>query len=246
MGLRPFISIPKNLREWSKYLDEVDITVPETSVENLVDDLAAKVPNTRQVLSGTGLSGGGALSVDRTLSFADIANNTLLGNVAGSAAPPISLTYAQVLALMGQVTAVKGTDTTITSSTALTADPHLAVTVETASYAFELFLAFYEVTLGTGGFQFDVASGTATISSILWAAEGYLTAAVANPAATSATTTQNYATIATSSSAPSWVRVTGEVSFGSSGTFAMRWAQNSSSANGTTLKAKSYLSARKL
>jgi hypothetical protein len=42
--------------------------IPESAVTNLTTDLAAKVPTTRQVAAGTGLTGGGDLSANRTLS----------------------------------------------------------------------------------------------------------------------------------------------------------------------------------
>lgn len=199
-------------------------TIPETSVLNLTTDLAGKVSVTTHVNAGSGLTGGGALTSDVVLALDPI----------------------PALALLGRLDAFKTADTTITSSTSLTADPHLSVTVAAATYDFEAFLCFYEATLGTGGFQFDLASGSATISNILWAADGYGTAVLANPAATAANTAQTYATIATSSSAPSWVRVSGQVTFSATGTFALRWAQASSSANGTTLKAKSYLTLQKV
>ncbi len=41
---------------------------PESAVTNLTSDLAAKAPTSRQVATGTGLTGGGDLSADRTLS----------------------------------------------------------------------------------------------------------------------------------------------------------------------------------
>lgn len=44
------------------------ITIAESQVTNLTSDLAGKVPTTRTVSAGTGLSGGGDLSADRTLS----------------------------------------------------------------------------------------------------------------------------------------------------------------------------------
>jgi hypothetical protein len=44
--------------------------IAESQVTSLVTDLAGKVPTTRQVIAGTGLTGGGALSADRTLTVA--------------------------------------------------------------------------------------------------------------------------------------------------------------------------------
>jgi len=41
---------------------------PESAVTNLTTDLAAKVPSSRQIATSTGLTGGGDLSADRTLS----------------------------------------------------------------------------------------------------------------------------------------------------------------------------------
>lgn len=52
---------------------------PESAITNLTSDLAAKVPNSRQVISGTGLAGGGDLTADRTLSVT-------YGTIAGTAA----------------------------------------------------------------------------------------------------------------------------------------------------------------
>lgn len=58
------------------------ITVSEAQVTNLTTDLAAKVPTTRQVLAGTGLTGGGDLSADRTLApdFGSGAGKVTQGN----------------------------------------------------------------------------------------------------------------------------------------------------------------------
>jgi hypothetical protein len=286
MGLRPFISIPSNLREWSRFFEQVPVEPDAGSVDTAtIQDHAVTLPKMAQISASAVLGNPAAATADvsaiaavsdghvlrrtggvlgfgtipegtvdnLTTDLASKANitsltipsNTLLGNNTAGSAFPSGLTYAQVLALLGRPTAFKTADTTITSSTALTADPHLVVAVEVASYTFELFLCFYEVTSGAGGFKFDL-TGTATVSSILWAMHGFNTAVTANAGATAANTAQSIATIATSSSAPSWARVTGMVSFSASGTFALEWAQNSSSANGTTLKAKSFLGVRKL
>lgn len=57
-------------------------THPEADVTSLVADLAAKAPNTRQVIAGTGLTGGGDLSADRTLTadFGSAAGKVCQGN----------------------------------------------------------------------------------------------------------------------------------------------------------------------
>jgi hypothetical protein len=44
------------------------LTLSQSQITNLTSDLAGKVGTTRQVIAGTGLSGGGDLSADRTLS----------------------------------------------------------------------------------------------------------------------------------------------------------------------------------
>lgn len=55
---------------------------PESAVANLTTDLAAKIPGSRQVLAGTGLSGGGDLTADRTISinFGAAAGTVAQGN----------------------------------------------------------------------------------------------------------------------------------------------------------------------
>ena len=54
-------------------------THPQSDITNLVTDLAAKVPTSRTVTAGTGLSGGGDLSANRTLAVS-------YGTAAGTAA----------------------------------------------------------------------------------------------------------------------------------------------------------------
>lgn len=46
------------------------VSIDESQVANLTTDLANKVPTTRQVIAGTGLTGGGALAADRTFTVA--------------------------------------------------------------------------------------------------------------------------------------------------------------------------------
>jgi hypothetical protein len=151
------------------------------------------------------------------------------------------LVASQTQVMTGLV-GLRNSSNNITSSTTLTADAQLQVTFnETGTYAIEGYLAFYEATLGTGGFQFDLGAGTATTGSINWAADGYITALTGNPATTSTTTAQSYSTISTSSTAPSFVNISGSVTISAVGTFGVRVAQVVSSANATTVQANSYI-----
>jgi hypothetical protein len=59
---------------------------------------------TVSISAGTGLTGGGTIAATRSLSLANIANNTVLGNVSGSAAAPIALTQTQLTALINAAT----------------------------------------------------------------------------------------------------------------------------------------------
>jgi|GEM_PF-1050666 len=49
--------------------------IPESAVANLTSDLSAKAPTSRQIITSTGLSGGGDLTADRTLS---VTNDTTI------------------------------------------------------------------------------------------------------------------------------------------------------------------------
>jgi len=141
----------------------------------------------------------------------------------------------------GSLIASKPSDTTSGNAT-LTADAALTTaSLAVGTYTFELFLAFYEVVLGTGGFQFDLNAGSATIGAIVYGLTGFATASLANAAATSITTVQSSATIATAAASPSWYLAKGQFTVTVAGTFGVRWAQNTLSVNLTTLKALSYL-----
>lgn len=93
---------------------------------------AAPAVATRQIIAGTGLSGGGDLSADRTLSLASINAATLLGNNTGGSTTPSALTASQVrtlLALAAIATSGSGADLSANSvaNTALGTMPTLTV-----------------------------------------------------------------------------------------------------------------------
>jgi hypothetical protein len=143
--------------------------------------------------------------------------------------------------------AFRSADTT-SSSNALTADTQLTLTFnEVGKYAIEIFLPFYEATLGTGGFQFDLNSGSATIGGIVYGLDGFVTGAIANAAVTSVATATSAATVATSATAPSWYLAKGWLNVTGAGTLAVRWAQAATLlADPTTLKAGAYFMATKI
>ena len=136
----------------------------------------------------------------------------------------------------------KPTSTTAANNS-LTNDSNLIVTLnETGIYDIDAFLAFYESGTSTGGFQFDFGAGVASANSFVAGITGYSTAANTFAAITSITATTNMATVSGSSSAPSWVRIVGQIKANSTGTFGIRWAQNTTLApNPTTLLQGSYI-----
>lgn len=114
------------------------VTLAQTQVTNLVSDLAGKVPTTRQVISGTGLSGGGNLSVDRTLSvvygttsgtacqgndsrLSDARTPTAHAATHGSAgSDPITIAQTQVTSLVSDLAGKVPITRTVTAGTGLT------------------------------------------------------------------------------------------------------------------------------
>lgn len=58
------------------------------------------VPTTRTVSAGTGLTGGGDLSANRTLSLANITSQTILANTTGGSAAPTGMTLTSILDML--------------------------------------------------------------------------------------------------------------------------------------------------
>lgn len=87
---------------------EQDIAIAQSQVSGLTTDLGNKVPTSRQVIAGTGLDGGGALSSDVTLSLPNVGTS---GTYGSASAVPVIVTDAQ-----GRVTSVTNTSISITAS----------------------------------------------------------------------------------------------------------------------------------
>lgn len=205
-----------------------------SSAANTLTKLAGNITTTRKFLNQTG---GGAVSAAPLWSALVAADIPALTTA-------ISKTATNVFTGVG---GYRTADTTANSAT-LAADTDLTLTVnETGHYRINIELSFYEATLGSGGFQFDLNSGTATIGSFFLDVIGFGTALFGNAGITSVATATGIATVVTSSTAPSWIKATGYVNISGTGTIAIRWAQNTLLAiDPTTLKKGSSFTLTKL
>lgn len=106
--------------------------IPESKVTNLVADLATKAPSTRSVASGTGLTGGGDLSADRTLAvtYGSAAGTATQGNDPRNSDARVPLAHVHVEADVTNLTAdLAGkvpTSRLVTAGTGLTGGGSLA------------------------------------------------------------------------------------------------------------------------
>lgn len=139
-------------------------------------------------------------------------------------------------------TKIKPGDTSIASSTSLTPDPDLqSNTLIVGRYSFEIYLIFDSAT-GANGFQWT-NSGTAVDSRGLMPAlaSGYVNGAAYGPKTdTFYATTITYSTIGTTANS-NIVLYKGTMLVGTAGTLVISWAQGSSNASPTILRAGSYL-----
>lgn len=155
------------------------------------------------------------------------------------------LFYEYISATAG-TSAVKAGDTSRLSTTTLAADPDLSLTLLTGQYDYELFMLFDCVAAGAG-FKFS-STGTAVDSrgTSPAVADGLVNAAAYGPKLESFVGgTIAYATVGTATDS-NGVLYKGSLLITTPGTFGIQWAQNSSTASNTTLRAGSYLTANLL
>lgn len=151
--------------------------------------------------------------------------------------------FYQYLSATSATSAVKATDTALQSTTTLTADPDLSVNLVTGQYSYELFLLFDSVN-AAAGFKFS-DGGTAIDSrgTSPAGATGFVNAAAYGPKLESFVgATITYATVGTGTDS-NQVLYKGSLLISTAGTFAISWAQSTSEASNTTLRAGSYLTA---
>lgn len=152
----------------------------------------------------------------------------------------------QYAAATSATSAVKAVDTPRLSTTTLTADPDLSVTLLTGQYEYELFMLFDSVAAGAG-FKFQ-SNGTAvdSRSTSPAVANGLVNAAAYGPKLESFVGAPiSYATVGTTTDS-NGVLYKGSLLITTPGTFGIQWAQAVSTASNTTLRAGSYLTANLL
>lgn len=139
------------------------------------------------------------------------------------------------------ILAVKGLDTGRLSTTTLAADPDLQVTLSLGQYSYELFLLFDAVSAGAG-FKFSAdGSATDSRSTSPAVATGIVNASAYGPKLESFLgATISYSTLGTGTDS-NGVLYKGSLLVSGAGTFGIQWAQVSSTASNTTLRAGSYL-----
>ena len=142
------------------------------------------------------------------------------------------------------IMAVKASDTSRSSTTTLANDSELVVQLpEGGQYQIEAFLQFNG---GAGGFaRAFTYSGTTHADGIRVGGVAHVNGTGSVAAVLDATSTVSNATI-TAAAPGDYHHIVGKAHFTTSGSLRVQWAQNSSNASATTLKAGSYLRARKL
>ena len=140
----------------------------------------------------------------------------------------------------------KTSSTVKTSTTTLASDTDLHVALPSAGqYQVEIFLWFEKgAGTGAGGIRFLLDyTGSLGSPGALMVGPSYVNATTANVGPTDAyTTVTTFATLGASD----YLRWTGIVDADSAGTLSLQWAQNTSSAQSSTLRVNSYMTAERV
>ena len=157
------------------------VTLDQSQITDLTADLAAKVAGTRQVIAGTGLGGGGALSADVTLtalygtsgSTACVGNDARLSNArtpsihasshATGGSDVLTLGQAQITGLTASLAAKALGATTMTAGTGLTGGGDLSAN---RSFAVDFGATSTTATVGNDARFSFLAAGSATTRTL--------------------------------------------------------------------------------
>lgn len=144
---------------------DTPISISESQVLNLTTDLAAKADKTTTISAGTGLTGGGDLSTNRTISMPNVGTASTYGS---ASQVPVFTTDAQ-----GRVSSV--TNTSIQITTAQVTGFNAAVDAEIAAYltaSGRYTLKGYQVFTTAGAGTYTPSAGTTHIDITIVGAGG--------------------------------------------------------------------------
>ena len=162
--------------------------------------------------------------------------------VPNSALSPSQTQAVTGLAGLNPAAAPKTSNTTLAASGALTLTFN-----ETGWYEAEIYLPVAASANGLGGFKWDIGANTAHTANIQLQVTGFSNVAIGQSAAfTSNTFSINAPAVSVSTAAPSWWLAKGSFTITAAGTLAVRWAQNTSSANAVSLLQGAYFKTTKI
>lgn len=229
---------------------------------------SGSVPTSRQIIAGAGLSGGGTLAADRTLSIpangitttmitdanvtlakiVNVTDNRILGRAAGSSGVATELTVANGLSMAsgvvsGNVYAVYKTAQTARTTTITQADDtHLIVaSLPAGTYTIDCVLFFSDGSAaGAGGVQYGFRRAGSSTGNEFRTLMGYVNAAnLALPNTLLTSVTQHAAWSSATNS--DYVKIGGCFSTSTAGDFAVQWSQKVSTAGNLVLQDRSYM-----
>ncbi len=148
---------------------------------------------------------------------------------------------AALLLSMLPLEAVKPAVTARTSTTTLAVDPDLALTIPRAgTWSFDVWLNYTGGTLGSSDLKLSMQySGTSSFG--VWGVNGINTTATSQITANGNAVGTNTLTVGTSGGTFYTADIHGQITVSTTGTLALYWAQNTSSATATNLRQGSYL-----